>query len=91
MTREWSAPESAKLGAVIAGADNWVDIESFGNAKLEWFETFLELPNGITLPRHLRGHLRARLFHHRRAELPRLFIEWTKPGWEAAEGAGRGD
>jgi len=42
-------PESAKLGAaiavairaVIAGADNWVDIETFGNAKIEWFETFL--------------------------------------------------
>ena len=33
--------------AVIAGADNSVDIETFGNAKSDWFETFLELPNGI--------------------------------------------
>lgn len=32
--------------AVIAGADNWEDVEAFGQAKLEWFPTFLELPNG---------------------------------------------
>ena len=33
--------------AVIAGADNWEDVEEFGKARLEWFQTFLELPNGI--------------------------------------------
>lgn len=33
--------------AVICGADNWVEIEQFGNDKLEWFRTFLSLPNGI--------------------------------------------
>jgi predicted transposase YbfD/YdcC len=33
--------------AVIAGADNWEDVEAFGKAKQEWFQTFLELPNGI--------------------------------------------
>jgi predicted transposase YbfD/YdcC len=33
--------------AVIAGADNWEDIEGFGKARIEWFQTFLELPNGI--------------------------------------------
>ena len=33
--------------AVICGADTWVAIEEFGNAKLGWFRTFLELPNGI--------------------------------------------
>jgi predicted transposase YbfD/YdcC len=35
------------LCAVIAGADNWEDVEEFGNTKLEWFLKFLELPNGI--------------------------------------------
>ncbi len=35
------------LCAVIAGADNWEDVEEFGKARLEWFKTFLELPNGI--------------------------------------------
>ncbi len=33
--------------AVICGADSWVEIEAFGNAKLAWFRTFLDLPNGI--------------------------------------------
>ena len=33
--------------AVIAGADNWEDIAEFGQAKIDWFKTFLELPNGI--------------------------------------------
>lgn len=32
---------------VICGAEGWVDIESFGNSKLPWLKTFLELPNGI--------------------------------------------
>ena len=32
---------------VICGADNWVDVEMFGQAKREWLETFLELPHGI--------------------------------------------
>ena len=32
---------------VICGADNWVEIEEFGNARLEWLSRFLRLPNGI--------------------------------------------
>jgi predicted transposase YbfD/YdcC len=33
--------------AVIAGADNWEDVEEFGKARIEWFQTFLDLPHGI--------------------------------------------
>ena len=33
--------------AVICGADTWVDIETYGLAKEEWFKQFLELANGI--------------------------------------------
>jgi len=33
--------------AVIRGAEGWTDIENFGNSKLPWLKTFLELPNGI--------------------------------------------
>jgi predicted transposase YbfD/YdcC len=33
--------------AVISGAETWVDVEDFGNAKLEWFKQFLPLANGI--------------------------------------------
>lgn len=32
---------------VICGADTWVDIERYGNAKQEWLGTFLDLKNGI--------------------------------------------
>ncbi|NIA14092.1 MAG: ISAs1 family transposase [Nitrospiraceae bacterium] len=33
--------------AVIAGADGWVGVASFGKSKETWLRTFLELPNGI--------------------------------------------
>lgn len=33
--------------ATICGADNWVDIKEFGEAKYDWLSTFLELPNGV--------------------------------------------
>lgn len=33
--------------AAICGADNWVDVEAFGNCKKKWFQTFLSLPSGI--------------------------------------------
>src|SRR5260370_6235712 len=48
------------LCAVICGADTWVDVEEFGHAKRAWFETFLDLPNGI--PSHdMFGRVFARL------------------------------
>src|SRR5258707_4673772 len=31
----------------ISGADNWVDIEAYGNAKAEWLKTMIALPQGI--------------------------------------------
>jgi len=33
--------------AVICGADSWVEIEQFGQAKEKWLRKFLILPNGI--------------------------------------------
>jgi hypothetical protein len=35
------------LCAIISGADEWVAMEAYGNAKREWFDTFLTLPYGI--------------------------------------------
>lgn len=46
----WHPLENIMVIAIcgaICGADNWVDIEMFGNAKREWFETFLDLTHGI--------------------------------------------
>lgn len=33
--------------AVISGADDWDTIADYARGRQEWFETFLELPNGI--------------------------------------------
>lgn len=33
--------------AVICGSEGWTDIENFGNSKVVWLKTFLELPHGI--------------------------------------------
>ena len=35
------------LCAVICGADNWVEVEQFGQAKEKWLRKFLRLANGI--------------------------------------------
>jgi predicted transposase YbfD/YdcC len=33
--------------AIVCGANDWVAVETFGKAKREWFQRFLELPHGI--------------------------------------------
>lgn len=33
--------------AVLSGADNWVEIEEYGEIKVEWLKTWLDLPHGI--------------------------------------------
>lgn len=35
------------LSAVIAGADDWQQVVTFARRRRAWFETFLDLPNGI--------------------------------------------
>lgn len=35
------------LCGVLCGAESWVEIEHFGNAKYDWLAQFLELPHGI--------------------------------------------
>ncbi len=35
------------LCAVIANADDWQGVATFGRQRLDWLRTFLELPNGI--------------------------------------------
>ena len=58
---------------VICGADDWVMIEYFGNAKREWFETFLELPHGI--PSHdTFGKVFALINPH---EFQASFFDWV--------------
>ena len=60
--------------ATICGADSWVHIELFGESKLSWFQTFLELPHGI--PSHdTFGDVFARLDPVQSQD---CFISWTQ-------------
>ena len=60
--------------AVICGADDWVEVELFGNAKLSWLQTFLALPNGI--PSHdTFGRVFARLIPE---QFQQCFLTWIQ-------------
>ncbi len=62
------------LCAVICGADNWVEIERFGQTKEAWLRSFLALPHGI--PSHdTFGRVFARLDPE---AFERCFLEWVQ-------------
>ena len=59
--------------AVLCGADGFVAIETYGKAKQEWLETFLDLPYGI--PSHdTFGRVFGRLDPQ---ELQNSFLGWV--------------
>jgi predicted transposase YbfD/YdcC len=69
------------LGAVIAGADSWDDIEDFGKVKYDWLKVFLDLPHGI--PSHDTFR---RLFERLDPdEFQRGFLGWIEALHEATE------
>lgn len=62
------------LCAVICGADSWVEIAQFGQAKEAWLRSFLALPNGI--PCHdTFGRVFARLDPE---AFERCFLAWIQ-------------
>jgi len=67
---------------IISGADNWVEIEEFGNAKIEWFRQFMELPNGI--PSHdTFGTVFARICPK---QFKQCFVSWVRAVFEVTQG-----
>ena len=68
--------------AVICGADNWVEIEEFGQAKRDWLEALLGLPNGI--PSHdTFGRVFARLDAEK---FEACFVKWVQHLHELTQG-----
>ena len=71
----------AMLG-VICGADGWVDIERYGNAKKDWLSGFLDLEKGI--PSHDSF---GRVFRWLDEDVfQSCFIKWTASLCEETEG-----
>ena len=68
--------------AVICGSDGWTDIEEFGNAKLAWFKTFLDLPHGVA-SHDTFGRVFAAL---KPAGFERCFRRWVKGLVKASKG-----
>ncbi len=62
------------ISAVLCGCEHWEEIEQFGKSKIQWFKTFLELPNGI--PSHDR--IRAVFTFLDPVEFENSFSQWVK-------------
>lgn len=62
------------LCGIIAGAENWADVERFGHTKREWLSRYLDLSNGI--PSHdTFGYVFARL---NPAKFQECFLSWVR-------------
>jgi len=70
------------LCAVISGAEGWEDMEEYGQAQVEWFKQFLELPHGI--PSH--DTFRRVLSRLKPDELTQCFVSWTEALRESLDG-----
>lgn len=68
--------------AVICGADDWVEVAEFGQAKEKWFRKFLRLPHGI--PSHdTFGRVFGLIDPH---EFQSGFMSWIEAISELTEG-----
>jgi len=68
--------------ATICGADGWEEFELFGQAKQQWFESFLELPHGIPSDDTFRRVL-CRIAP---SQFQQCFLEWVRSVSELTEG-----
>jgi predicted transposase YbfD/YdcC len=68
--------------AVICGASSFVDMEDFGNAKLDWLSERLDMPNGV--PSHDTFQRVFSLIDP--VQFERCFISWTESIRDAVDG-----
>jgi predicted transposase YbfD/YdcC len=69
--------------AVICGAEHWTEIEEFGEAKQEWFSTFLELEHGI--PSH--DTFRRVFILLDNIKLKEVFVDWISSAVSLGKGS----
>ena len=62
------------IAAVLCGADDWYEIEDYGNDREQWLRTILELPSGI--PSHDTFNRVFSIIDPQALE--RCFMEWVK-------------
>jgi predicted transposase YbfD/YdcC len=70
------------LLAVLCGAEDWPDVELFGQSRKEWLGTFLSLPNGI--PSH--DTFRRVFGALERNQFAQALFQWTQALHEATGG-----
>ena len=68
--------------AVICGADDWTDLETFGRLRYDWLKTFLALPHGI--PSHDTFRRVFGLLDRR--QFSACLFQWTQALHEASGG-----
>jgi predicted transposase YbfD/YdcC len=68
--------------ATICGAEGWEEFELFGQAKLDWFKSFLELPGGIPSDDTFR-RVFARLDP---AQFHQAFLDWVRSAFQLTKG-----
>ena len=68
--------------AVICGADDWTDLETFGRLRHDWLKTFLALPDGI--PSHDTFRRVFGLLDRR--QFSACLFQWTQALHEASGG-----
>ena len=79
---KWGMKVNDTLCAMIAGANGYRDFERFGNEKLDWLRTFLDLPNGIPSHDSFRYFWR----NLEPARFNACFLEWVGSVSELADG-----
>ncbi|HAW0505546.1 ISAs1 family transposase [Escherichia coli] len=68
--------------AIIAGADEWQEIEDFGHERLEWLKKYADFENGI--PVH--DMIACVVSNIDSTAFEKMFIDWMRAGHEITDG-----